>query len=252
MRKLLPYEHQLIESLGITKEQYLEFVAIQQEYKDPKIGTALDVRAADPGTQALVLTIIGILFQVASALLFKPETPGAREGRRQRQQRFAPTFGFNSTQELAVYGAPVNLVYTNTSQNPNGGVRVSGSLVWSAIENFGASQFMQLMIALGASRIQEIDVSRTAFGQLALRSLNPGLVWLFYKNKSGADGNLTYNDIQLGDKAYSLVRYRACQSSTNVCSVDDHKRWLQPSLQSYSINCIWRLRSNPHQRGCSS
>ena len=36
MRKLLPYEHQLIESLGITKEQYLEFVAIQQEYKDPK------------------------------------------------------------------------------------------------------------------------------------------------------------------------------------------------------------------------
>ena len=43
MRKLLPYEHQLIELLGTTKEDYLEFVALQQEYKDPKAGTALDL-----------------------------------------------------------------------------------------------------------------------------------------------------------------------------------------------------------------
>ena len=196
MRKLLPYEHQLVESLGITKEQYLEFVAIQQEYKDPKAGTALDVRN-EAGTVALVLTIVGILFQVGAALLTpKPEIPGARDRRRQRQQRFAPTFGFNSTQELANYGDPVNLVYTNTSENPNGGVRVSGSLVWSAIENFGSSQFMQLLMVLGASKIREIDVSKTAFGQLALSSLNPGLVWIFYKNKSGEEGNVQFKDLQ--------------------------------------------------------
>jgi hypothetical protein len=187
MRRLLPYEHQLIESLGISKEQYLEFVAIQQEYKDPKVGTALDVRNTGAGEVALVLTIIGILFQVGAALLMpKPEIPGARDRRRQRQQRFAPTFGFNSTQELATYGDPVNLVYTNTEQNPNGGVRVSGSLVWSAIENFGSSQFMQLLMVLGASKVRRIDPEKTAFGQLALNSLNPGLIWIFYKNNSGA------------------------------------------------------------------
>ena len=113
MRKLLPYEHQLIEALGVTKEEYLNFVAIQQDYKDPKFGTALDIRngpGVDYAAVALVLTIVGTLFQVGAALLApKPEVPGG--GRRQnRQQRFAPSFGFNSTQELASYGDPVNLV----------------------------------------------------------------------------------------------------------------------------------------------
>ena len=232
MRKLLPYEHQLIESLGITRQQYLEFVAIQQEYKDPKIGTALDVRAADPGTIALVLTIVGTLFQVGAALLApKPEIPGARDRRRQRQQRFAPTFGFNSAQELAAYGNPVNLVYTNTDQNPNGGVRVSGSLVWSAIENFGSSQFMQLLMVLGASKIRSIDPEKTAFGQLAFNSLNPGLIWIFYKNDSGADGNVRFSDLVFGNKELfpkALVK----PDTARVCLVKGNTK--QGYSQAYS------------------
>ena len=72
MRKLLPYEHQLIESLGVTKEEYLEFVAIQQQYKDPKVGTALDVRNTTAEV-ALVLTIVGTLFQVC--LLYTSPSP---------------------------------------------------------------------------------------------------------------------------------------------------------------------------------
>ncbi len=129
MRKLLPYEHQLIEALGVTKEEYLNFVAIQQDYKDPKVGTVLDVRN-DAGTVAIVLTIVGTLFQVGAALLApKPEIPDVGSRRRNRQQRFAPSFGFNSAQDLAKYGDPVNLIYTNKEQNPFGSVRASGSLV---------------------------------------------------------------------------------------------------------------------------
>ena len=41
MRKLLPYEHQLIESLGITKEEYLEFVAIQQSTRIQRLALRL-------------------------------------------------------------------------------------------------------------------------------------------------------------------------------------------------------------------
>ena len=189
MRKLLPYEHQLVESLGITKEQYLEFVAIQQEYKDPKAGTALDVRNADGGaTVAIVLTIVGILFQVGAALLApKPEIPDiSGRRRRNREQRFAPTFGFNSTQELASYGDPVNLVYTN--QNPNGDVRVAGSLVWSAVDNFGSTQLMRLMVVLGAGKIQKITYNKTAFGQTSLFDLDRQNVFIF-EDKNLADGN---------------------------------------------------------------
>ena len=178
MRKLLPYEYQLIESLGITKEEYLEFVAIQREYKDPKAGTVLDVRN-EAGTVAIVLTVVGILFQVGAALLApKPEIPDISDRRRRnRQQRFAPTFGFNGTQELASYGDPVNLVYTN--QNPLGDVRVAGSLVWSAVDNFGSTQFMRLMVVLGAGEIKSIGYSRTAFGQTSLFDLDKQNVFIF-------------------------------------------------------------------------
>ena len=203
MRKLLPYEHQLVEALGISKEEYLEFVAVQQEYKDAKVGTALDVRNTVAGEVALVLTIVGILFQVGAALLApKPEIPDIKDRqRRNREQRFAPTFGFNSTQELASYGDPVNLVYTN--QNDKGNVRVAGSLVWSAIENFGSTQFMQLLLVLGASKIQSIDYSKTAFGQAGLLDLDKQSVFLFAKT-DGLGGRPSFGDLQSGFGTKSL------------------------------------------------
>jgi hypothetical protein len=183
-RRLLPYEYQLIEALGVSKEEYLEFVALQQEYKDPKAGTALDIRGADGGaTLAIVLTIVGILFQVGAALLApKPTIPGLDNDRRTRQQRFSPSFGFNGAPELAAYGDPVNLVYTNKNHNPEGGVRVAGSLVWSAIDNFGSAQFMQLLFVIGASRIVALDEKRTAFGSLAIDQIDPATAFLFYKD----------------------------------------------------------------------
>ena len=181
MRKLLPYEHQLIEALGVTKEEYLNFLVAQEEYVDPKIGTALDIRngpSPDPVTISIILTVVGILFQVGAALLApKPEIPDA--SRRSRQKRFAPSFGFNSAQDLAKYGDPVNLVYTNNDDNAKGNVRVNGSLLWSSIDSFGSSQFMRLTVALGASQIEQIDYTRTAFGQLAFSDLDRKSIYVF-------------------------------------------------------------------------
>ena len=197
MRKLLPYEHQLVEALGISEREYLEFVAVQQEYKDQKVGTALDIRNEPISTTALVLTVVGVLFQVGAALLApKPEIPDIKDRqRRNREQRFAPTFGFNSTQELASYGDPVNLVYTN--ENALGDVRVAGSLVWSAIENFGSTQFMQLMVVLGASKIKGIDFTKTAFGQAGMTDLDKQSVFIFSK-ATGDDGRPPYKSLVSG------------------------------------------------------
>lgn len=195
MRKLLPYEHQLIEALGVTKEEYLNFVAIQRDYKDPKVGTALDVRNADGGaTVAIVLTIVGTLFQVGAALLApKPEIPDGGRRTRNRQQRFAPSFGFNSVQDLAKYGDPVNLIYTNNSQNPLGSVRANGSLVWSAIENFGSMQFMQLMVVIGAAKLKEINFQSTAFGQKDLSNFDIGSLFIFAR-PNGREGVPRFNE----------------------------------------------------------
>ena len=194
-RKLLPYEYDLIETLGVSKEEYLDFVAQQHIYADVKEGTELDVRA-DLGITALILTIVGALFQVA-AILLAPKPPEQAEGSAQtRDQRLAPRTGFNGAQELAVYGETVPLVYTSMTQNPNGGVRVSTLLLWSAILSFGNSQFMRLMMTVAASRIGSIDVERTAIGQLPAKDIVLSNVWQYFN----ADGPTTYSNLVQGSQ----------------------------------------------------
>ena len=218
MRKLLPYEHQLIEALGVTKEEYLNFVAIQQDYKDPKFGTALDIRNGPEtyGTVALVLTIVGTLFQVGAALLApKPEIPDTGSRRQNRQQRFAPSFGFNSAQDLAKYGDPVNLIYTNNSDNPLGSVRANGSLVWSAIENFGSSQFMQLMVVVGASKLREIDFNGIAFGQKDLSNFDKGSFYIFSRD-NGKPGVPLFKNLVAGHKRDTFFPARLTPDGDNT------------------------------------
>ena len=195
-RKLLPYEHDLINMLGISKEEYLKFVALQKAYSDPKEGTVLDTRNWEVAV-AIVLTVIGTVFQVVSALIApKPEIPQVQQnavGQRQtREQRFSPRFGFNSAQELGKYGDPVPLVYADQAVNPNGGVRVSGSLLWSAVRSFGSSQFLQMLMLLSGGQITAIDFERSAFGQTVITDLIAQNRWIYFKAQG--TGLLAFGD----------------------------------------------------------
>ena len=216
-RKLLPYEHELIAQLGVTEEEYLDFLSVQIDYaispaqrlSTPQCGPAIPAAfaAVAAGTAvaaevtlvlttiATALTVVGILFQVAAALLAKAPSDPRRNKGGPREQRFSPRFGFNSGQELAQYGDPVNLVYCNTNQNPRGAVRVGTSLVWSSVESYGSTQFMQLLLVLGAAKIKTLDFDRTAFGQLPLGQFSASNTWLYYNN----DGNVIFDDKELGD-----------------------------------------------------
>lgn len=198
-RKLLPYEYDLIDALGVSKEDYLDFVAQQHIYEDVKEGTLLDVRN-DALTVSIVLFVVGILFQVASVLLMpKPKLPGQQQEQKgteqTRDQALSPRLGFNGSQDLAIYGDTVPLVYTNTDQNSNGGVRLATLLLWSAILSFGNNQFMRLMMTLGASNIARIDPERTALGQFPAKDLVLSNVWQYYN----ADGPTRYNNLIRGD-----------------------------------------------------
>lgn len=194
-RRLLPYEHQLIKELGISEAEYLEFAQAQFDYSR----TPTDKLATPQNweTVAIVLTIVGVLFQVGAALLApKPELPSQQNQRRRRDQSFAPRFGFNSAQELAKYGDPVNLVYCNVDQNSTGGVRVATSLVWSAVQSFGSSQFMQMAAVIGASNISPdgIALGRTAFGQIPIRQFGSQRYWLYLRQ----NGILQFSDLRAG------------------------------------------------------
>jgi hypothetical protein len=139
--------------------------------------------------------VVGIVFQIVGALM-APKMPSSRSGAgRTRDQRFSPRFGFNSSQDLAQYGDPVNLVYCNTNHNPRGAVRISTSLVWSSVESYGSSQFMQLLLVLGASSIRRIDFQRVAFGQLPLAEFSAAKTWLYYQQS----GRVKFNQKVIGD-----------------------------------------------------
>jgi hypothetical protein len=236
-RKLLPYEYDLIDTLGVSKEEYLEFLAVQQIYSDPKEGTIFDIRN-DPGTQALIaliLAIIGTIAQVVSILLApKPQGGGQRQT---RNQRFAPRFGFNSQQELAKYGDPINLVYADTTINPKGGVRVAASLIWSAVRSYGSSQFLQQLMVLGAGKIKSIAFNKSAFGQTTVNDLTTENKWLYFK-PSGTGvlqwaselENKSANDPSLygvpTDNPYRL------QTTVNNVRTDGYSQAYSPSTQS--------------------
>lgn len=197
MRKLLPYEHQLIEALGITEEEYWQFYLAQLKYRDEKVGTVFDVRN-EAGTIALVLTIVGTLAQVGAALLApKPELPEQQKvGKQSRNAIFGPRYGFNSFQEVARYGDPVNLVYTNKEQDNRdaGGLRINTSLVWSAVQSFGNKQFIQMLGIVGAGDIEAYDYGLTAFGQAPLEDFPGQKYWVYGNNSSGP---LKFSDFKL-------------------------------------------------------
>jgi hypothetical protein len=104
-RSLLPYEHQLIEALEVSEEDYLDFLAVTKDFtKSPE-----EVLEKPQALQvaAIVLTIVGIIFQVAGALL--APTPKEQMQRRNREQRFSPRFGFNSSQETCLNTATLSI-----------------------------------------------------------------------------------------------------------------------------------------------
>lgn len=229
-RKLLPYEYDLIQQLGVTEDEYLDFIEVQFNYElsaaeriakpqcEP-ISTAFLMTSLGLATfaetliVAAVLIAPGILFQVAAMLLMpKPSLPGGG-GNRAREQRFSPRFGFNSSQELGQYGDPINLVYCNTNDNRDGGVRIGTSLVWSSVESYGSTQFMQLLLVLGAASIKTLDFDRTAFGQLPLGQFSASNTWLYYED----NGNVKFNDKKLGDN--SDPTSDGVPNSANVCQV---------------------------------
>jgi hypothetical protein len=213
-RKLLPYEHELIKALSVTEEEYLDFLTAQVDYTQSPEERGAIVRAEPLSTIALVLTIVGVIFQVAAALFYKP--PEQKNQRQRRQERFSPRYGFNSSQELAQYGDVINLIYTSTEDNDLGGVRAATSLVWSAVESYGSSQFMQLLLVLGAAEIRELDPERFAFGQLSLRQVLPSKVWIYYDK----NGRVKFNDRVLGD-GRDPTRLEGTDKDDDVCKIID-------------------------------
>jgi hypothetical protein len=123
---------------------------------------------------ALILTVIGLLFQVA-ALFFRPKQTRPAEIRQSsvsgqnvvNRTEYAPKAGFDSLQNVVELGSTIPVVYTSRETINGityGGVRVATSLLWSQMLSFGGSQMLRAVFLVAEGGIGEIDPKQFAFG----------------------------------------------------------------------------------------
>lgn len=160
---LLPFEKQLIESIGATEEEYRYLV--NEALKKGKVRPAgyehvPDIRAAEGATaQFLISLAVGLTLSVVSYLLTpKPRQPKGQQRRElgdiNEAGRYNPTWGFDSQAELATYNDPIPIIfgkatYTSDGKHETGGLLVSPRLVWSRMFSQGTQQAVKMAFIVG-------------------------------------------------------------------------------------------------------
>ena len=122
-RILLPYELDLCETLGITPEEYWEFIFTAQETlkeRGKEYAHIPDVRNEPISTTTLLIInlVVGVALTAISMLLApKPQAPSKRDPRRldiagsQGRTRYTKSNNFDSVQQLASLGEIIPLVF---------------------------------------------------------------------------------------------------------------------------------------------
>ena len=229
-RVLLPTEADLCNVLGITEEEYFQFlegVAAKVKERPAAYDLIPDIRC-DPvslglATQAagggLTLTMfgqvaVGVALTAASVLL-APKPPSQRQGTQERTadiggtKKFAPQFSFNSVQDLANLGDLIPLVFTSRQLINGifyGGIRVNSQLLWSQMVSLGSYQQLKILALFSLGEIaRKPDLKGYAIGDLLIENYHAEKI---YKDTSGnipflIDGGIIPNNIfKVDDKRH--------------------------------------------------
>jgi len=201
---LLPFEKRLIAELGCSEEEYREFVQqVQLKYKErPKeYAHVPDIQnIADPVTAFFVNLGISLILTAAAYLLTpKPKMPESRGARRQLgdvsgKEIFNPSFGFDTTQDLARYGNTVPIAFTRRDQDSDsfgtGGLLISPQLVWSRMRSFGAYQIAELVMITGQGEMDRPELPGVFLGNNALDGIYDEYFDFYFTNGSQDESRL--------------------------------------------------------------
>ena len=193
-RVLLPTEADLCNALGITEEEYFQFLeGVASKVKEqPEAYGLVPGIFAGPGAGALALwqtvggaTSLTFLGQIAvgvaltaASVLLAPKPPSMRQGTQERTadiggtKKFAPQFSFNSVQDLANLGDLIPLVFTNRQKVGDdfyGGIRVNSQLIWSQMVSLGSYQQLKLLALFSLGKVGKMpDFKGYAIGDLLI------------------------------------------------------------------------------------
>ena len=191
-RILLPYELDLCETLGITPEEYWEFIFTAQETlkaRGEEYAHIPDVRNEPISTTTLLIInlVVGVALTAISMLLApKPQAPSKRDPRRldiagsQGRTRYTKSNNFDSIQQLANLGETIPLVFAER-RGEYGGVRVETDLLLSQMLSSGNNQVLNALMTFGMGPLgAEPDLDGFAIGDLLLRDFDYNKFRLYY------------------------------------------------------------------------
>ena len=183
---LLPYEKRLITALGCSEQEYRQFAnEVERRYKERPEDFAHIPHVQNSGIaeSIIVSLVVSAIFTAASMLLTpKPKQPERVErrqlGSRRGKDIYAPSFGFDSLQELAEYGQTVPIAFTrregaidSTDQDNDkgtGGLLIAPELVWSRLKSWGGYQVAEIVAIAGQGNMAKPDLAGIFLGNNAL------------------------------------------------------------------------------------
>ncbi len=198
---ILPWEKQLIDTLGLTLEEYQWYaneVANYRPERDPAYDHVPHVVCVP--VVPLVMTIVGAgLSFAASALAPKPKLPKQTDPAQQQVQqqatpvsvtgasvnienRFTNVDGFTSVQPLARLGESMQLVFANR-RGGYGGVRVETRLLWSQLLSQGNGQELLVIFLANGGALEAVpDFDGMGIGDSLLRGYQTSKLALYFRN----------------------------------------------------------------------
>lgn len=208
---LLPYEKQLIETIGITEEEYRRFTAEVRRrgvIRPAEYAHIPDIQASGAEPYLIGLAISLVVTGVGYLLTPKPKMPGAqKEGGIINldgvtgASRFTPSRGFDSLAELATYASAVPIIF-GLRRKGVGGMLVTPKMVWSRMFSHGTMQQAKLMFVVGEQGIESDGIAPPDLGGIFLgnNALEPFFreVFAFYwKSDSSIRGRRRIRNIDL-------------------------------------------------------
>jgi len=162
---LLPYEKQLIATIGITEEEYRRFSAEARRrgaVRPAGYEHIPDIQAGPAAPILIPLAISLVLTGVAYLLTPKPKQAEASRGRQldlggtTGANRFTPSRGFETLNELADYGSPIPIIFGLYDDAEDvGGMLITPKLVWSRVLSHGTQQSAKLMFVVGEQGVSD-------------------------------------------------------------------------------------------------
>ena len=160
-RKILPYEKQLAELLGISEQEYVRFseeLKARQKPRPAEYAHIPDIRNEPAVTTSILISLaIGAVTTAASILLAPKPRQDNVEVQELKQRklgdltgptRFNSTYGFDSVAPLAQWGDVIPIPFGKYT-GESGGLLITPSLVWSRLFSFGNHQMAKLLYACG-------------------------------------------------------------------------------------------------------